>query len=236
MIYQTVFIYFIFKLKIINIIVNFQKYEMNCAMIKCLMEKQKPRNRRAKFPKLIGNIFYRFLIVYFFLNTSILSMAQVTFNKTYNSGYDGLFNVLPQGTNYWMVMNAHQNPDQSLVCKLDSLGNVILSKSFADTSNSTIIYSLLKDYDSNFISGCYKSNIVTNQSNAFLFKFDVNGDSLWSKTFTDSTGQDLNGNYITLTSDSGYLITGQLWDPVMSVGDYFILKADGVGNFLWSQS
>jgi|SRR5688572_18924390 len=163
-------------------------------------------------------------------------MAQVTFNKTYNSGYDGLFNVLPQGTNYWMVMNAHQNPDQSLVCKLDSLGNVILSKSFADTSNSTIIYSLLKDYDSNFISGCYKSNIVTNQSNAFLFKFDVNGDSLWSKTFTDSTGQDLNGNYITLTSDSGYLITGQLWDPVMSVGDYFILKADGVGNFLWSQS
>ena len=64
-------------------------------------------------------------------------------------------------------------------------------------------------------------------NDVLLIKVDFNGNQEWSKTF--SLGSDEWGYSVQQTSDSGYILTGSVWNQ-----GTFVLKTDSNGNEEWS--
>lgn len=71
-------------------------------------------------------------------------------------------------------------------------------------------------------------------SDVYLLKTDVNGDTLWTKFFTGS-GLD-NGNYIQQTDDDGYIIAGTTESYGAGSADILLIKTDSIGNLLWEKT
>ena len=69
----------------------------------------------------------------------------------------------------------------------------------------------------------------------WLIKTDMNGDSLWSKTY--GTVNDDFGNSVQQTTDGGYIITGTYDTPIGqgSGEDIFLIKTDSNGYTLWTK-
>lgn len=99
-------------------------------------------------------------------------------------------------------------------------------------------------YTNGFIQRCfYKKNnflyyagcaVDTAGANfGVLIKFDMNGDTLWQKTYRDSTSIDLIPQMVTASVDGGFLITGFFQNWITNIQQGLILKTDANGNELW---
>ncbi len=72
----------------------------------------------------------------------------------------------------------------------------------------------------------------TNYTDVFLVKISSSGNEEWSKQIGGIGNQ--RGNYIQLTSDEGFIITGST-DPIISgETDVLLLKTNSLGDSLWS--
>jgi Secretion system C-terminal sorting domain len=173
------------------------------------------------------------LLVWLLLYGNICQ-AQFTFNNTYNDNIDVIFNTLQQDNEYWMVMTSLKIPDQPFIInKLDSVGNVILSRTYGDSTEYYVLYTLIETSDSNYVTGCFLLDLINGKRQVYIAKFDSNMDTIWTSTIDAPVGFNYNGQYLIETSDFGFLITGQIVDNPMTYGDIFILKTDSVGNYLW---
>jgi hypothetical protein len=166
-----------------------------------------------------------------------IGLAQVTFNTTYHNAVDLDFNILPESNAYYKVMTAYSGPDAKYVFqKLDSAGNILISKPYGNVYENFLTYNLIKSYDNNFIAGCYFNDLTTNRYQPFIAKFDHAGDTIWTKKITACTACDIYSDYLIETMDHGFLITGEIADTNLADGNIFILKTDSIGNFQWINS
>jgi len=68
----------------------------------------------------------------------------------------------------------------------------------------------------------------------FLIKTDVNGDTLWTRTYG---GTDVDRGYsVQQTSDGGYIIVGETWSFVPDRNDVWLIKTDANGDTLWTKT
>jgi hypothetical protein len=147
----------------------------------------------------------------------IYGTAQTTFQKTYGtSAYEsgmGLRQTFDGG--FIIVANqidTNNNPSTSLVLiKTNSQGDTTWTKKY-NWLNITA-NAIIQTSDSGYaITGSY-------QSNTFLFKTDINGDSLWLQSYPSSYPS--NGNALIQTYTNQYVIAG----------DYEILTSVCCGAF-----
>lgn len=68
---------------------------------------------------------------------------------------------------------------------------------------------------------------------AYLMKTDFTGAVLWSRTYGGQFSEQ--GGSVVRTSDSGFACTGYTTSFGSGVTDVYLLKADSVGNMLWSK-
>jgi hypothetical protein len=69
----------------------------------------------------------------------------------------------------------------------------------------------------------------------WLIKTDANGQILWSKTYNDSNIQQYLFKKLLRPRDGGYVIAGDA--PTGTIpNDFFIMKTDSLGNFLWAKA
>jgi hypothetical protein len=125
---------------------------------------------------------------------------------------------------------SYLNPDSvkklDVLCvNLDVDGNVMWSKTY-DFAESSSPQSVAQTFDDGFIlSGRQNAKIL-------VLKLDKLGDVLWSKLLEG-------GNYvhsIKQTSDTGYLITGNIIDQEPYFVSAFLMKLKPNGNIEWSKS
>ena len=114
----------------------------------------------------------------------------------------------------------------------DAAGNVYLAGSTSDTSG--------------IASGGFQNTYGGGASNAFLVKFDANGNRLWATYYGGTLGTfgyciatDVTGNvYLTgNTLDSNGIASGGFQDTLAGgvyFGDAFLVKFDANGNRLWA--
>jgi hypothetical protein len=118
--------------------------------------------------------------------------------------------------------------------KADANGDTLWTKIFGgierDEGNS-----VQQTPEGGYILTGYTTSFGEGSEDVWLIKTDVNGDTIWTKTFGDST---INvGNSAQQTSDGGYIITGLTHDMFGESGsDVWLIKTDTNGDTLWTKT
>jgi hypothetical protein len=119
------------------------------------------------------------------------------------------------------------------IIKTDANGNSIWTKTFGGTDNDGA-KSIQQTSDGGYIISGYTYSFGAGSADVYLIKTDVNGDSLWIKTF-GGTDYDF-GNSVQQTTDGGYIITGQTMSFGSGDYDVSLIKTNANGNLLWTKT
>jgi hypothetical protein len=93
-------------------------------------------------------------------------------------------------------------------------------------------YCLNPTNDGGYLIAGTTTEIGAGYFDAFALKIDLNGDTVWARSFgTDSADF---GAAAIQTSDGGYLISGSTEQD--SLEDIYVIKTDSSGNILWAKS
>ncbi|BDS14385.1 T9SS type A sorting domain-containing protein [Aureispira anguillae] len=117
----------------------------------------------------------------------------------------------------------------TLFTKYDTMGNLLFYKVYANFESWAP--SLRTDFDGNLIVSTYNIDTVFRGG---LLKYDLNGDTLWSKTFYNSylMGDFFRPDDAIVTQDSGYLIASTVREPAGS-GEISIIKLNSNRVLEW---
>jgi len=170
------------------------------------------------------------------MQQSVLSQ-QVYFNNRYDfyNSWEVAWNIIQLDSNYLMVGGAGDSLTGNNTIGIlftDQQGNQVLEKSFnhpAGEEFSGTSSSLIQTVDGGFALGGSISTGGT--SYAMLWRFNENMDTLWTKTYGD-TSYDQIGYQCKQTPDKGFVIIGVT--NVSGNDDILLIKTDSVGNLLWN--
>ncbi len=117
--------------------------------------------------------------------------------------------------------------------KTDSLGDTLWTKTFGG-SEDDCGYSVDITDDGGYVICGYTESFAMGRRDIYLIKTDSSGDSLWTKTFSGQGAAE--GFSVKQTRDKGYICTGQTTFEYGTSTDIYILKADSLGDTLWSRA
>jgi len=110
--------------------------------------------------------------------------------------------------------------------KVDNQGNPIWSKTY-EADETAEGHSVQQTADGGFIILANTGSYYTGGGDIWLIKTDMNGDTLWTKTFGGI--EHYKGNEVEQTSDGGYIIVGEK-RTTGSEADIMLIKTDENGN------
>lgn len=164
------------------------------------------------------------------------SMGNVIWEKTFGgSGDDYGYAVKNTGDGGYIIVGKSisfgaVNNDVYLV-KTDALGNMVWQKTYGGINTDY-------GYDVDVTTNGYIITGMTSSSGAgsgdvWLIRTDLNGDTIWTKTFG---GAELDcGNSIKVTDDNGYIIAGYTYSFGRG-SDVYLVKTDSNGDTLWTKT
>lgn len=118
------------------------------------------------------------------------------------------------------------------IMKIAVNGDTLFLKTFGDTANTTVGNSIIETNDSGYaISGQCKAS--KNKSFAILYRFDNNGDTLWTMK-TGNAGGDAANDLFQL-SDNSFVIAGSKIPPTSDNAKPFLQMVSPVGNLMWEK-
>jgi hypothetical protein len=97
---------------------------------------------------------------------------------------------------------------------------------------SEIAYDVKRTQDGGFIVTGSTYSFGEGVQNAFLWRLDGRGETLWRETY-GSWGYEA-GYAVIQTEDGGYAVTGSAFDPFGDFENAYLLRADGMGDSLWA--
>jgi hypothetical protein len=109
---------------------------------------------------------------------------------------------------------------------------VTFQKTYGGTSLD-VGYSLHQTTDGGYIIVGQTWSFGLTSLNVYLIKTDVNGDTLWTKTFDGPGGAGLS---VRQSTDGGYIVTGRISNSGAGNMDIYLLKTDSTGNLIWAKT
>ncbi len=145
---------------------------------------------------------------------------------------------------------------KTFLAKYDPTGNALWARSTGGNNNSEIGWAVAADaFGNSFVTGFFGPGTIsfgsitftnTNVSNAldaFLVKYDPNGNVLWARQVA-GTGSEI-GRGVCTDASGNVIITGNFNSSSLTIGTYtltnsaigtvFIIKYDANGNVLWAK-
>ena len=116
--------------------------------------------------------------------------------------------------------------------KLDSMGNHLWTRTYGGDDHD-LAYDTKETTDNGYIIAGYTNSMGAGQKDFFIVKTDVDGERLWARTNGEADNDE--AHFIQQTSDGGYIIVGCM--DCWGIGsDYYLVKADSVGNQQWART
>ncbi len=124
-----------------------------------------------------------------------------------------------------------QNGNDVLLIKTDSRGDTAWTRTFG-SAHDDYGYSIRQTPDSGYIIAGSTDPTGEFISDIYLIKTDAGGNLQWSKTHGGPLWEE--GYSIALTSDHGYIITGQTVSFGAGASDVYVVRTDSIGDTLWT--
>jgi hypothetical protein len=153
---------------------------------------------------------------------------------TRNYGWDGIdvFASLTQSSDGMFVgaglTDTPENFENIYLVKIDTDGNLQWEKNYGGELKDVALSVINTDDGGMILTGVTRS-FSNGEEDLFIFRTDVDGDSLWFKTYGGS-GND-GGYNINKTSDGGFILAG-----LYNWSDLWLVKTDSVGDTLWTKT
>ena len=116
------------------------------------------------------------------------------------------------------------------IFKTDKNGGLIWSKTYGDNAQAQA-WSIKKTLDGCYIV-CGVIIVPPLNGNIWLLKFNTNGDTLWTKSYS-GTGN-VYGRSVIQTEDGGFILLGETVTFLMDIG-LIMIKTDSLGEMLWTK-
>ncbi|PCH92892.1 MAG: hypothetical protein COB85_07700, partial [Bacteroidetes bacterium] len=185
------------------------------------------------------NFLVPFILLIFLIGVSFGAKSQqVYFNNIYDyfGNQETAFSVLAVNGGYYIAGAAKDSStwQRIEILYIDSLGNEIWKKSYGKQGHQYypgIGGSFISTFDGGYALG---GSVLkpTGDSDAMLYKFDSNGDTLWTRTYGDSLFQIV--YKCQQTNDGGYILVGAANNGADS--DVLLIKTDANGYIEWQQT
>jgi Secretion system C-terminal sorting domain len=117
------------------------------------------------------------------------------------------------------------------VVRTNSLGDTIWTKTYGG-SNWDFGYSIEQTADSGFVITGGTYSFGQGYEDMYLIRINPVGDTLWTKTYGGT--KDDEARSVKQTMDGGFIITGTTKSFGDSVGDFYSVKTDALGDTLWT--
>jgi hypothetical protein len=175
-----------------------------------------------------------FYLILLWVNTLGQNAPDTLWTKTYDDGV-GYCMIETSDSGYVAVGSNEDslgNIDLRLI-KINSLGDSLWSKTLGDTGYD-IGTSVKQTSESGFIILGSTSSYGSGKDDVWLIKTDVNGDTIWTKTYGGDRSDV--GNCIQITHDGGYIIVGTTDSYAAGGEDAWLIKTDSNGDTSWTKS
>ncbi len=143
---------------------------------------------------------------------------------------------------YGITLDSKGHQDIAL-SKIDSTGNILWKKSYPKASYNFLPYAVCNELGINIPWGGeigeidWYNDTVSSLVCWGLYRFDGNGDTVWTRNYADSTFTLT--DEIKITRDEKYLIYGA-WinyaDRYQGFCTLFLRKTDSLGNLIWTRT
>ena len=124
-------------------------------------------------------------------------------------------------------------PSDFLIIKINSVGDTLWSKTYGGIG-SEFLNQVKQTPDGGFILIGYTDSFGAGSTDVYLIKINSIGEVLWSKAFGGTNDDE--GNFVNLTSDGGYIITGSTKSFGSGGFDVYLIKTDSLGNTFCHQT
>ena len=119
-----------------------------------------------------------------------------------------------------------------LLLKLSKNGDSLWFKTLGG-SQWDFGYSIHQTADKGYIIAGGTYSYGAGNEDMWLIKTDVNGDTVWTKTYGGRLNDEARS--VRQTKDGGYILTGTTHSFGDSLGAVYVVKTDNVGDTLWTQ-
>lgn len=156
--------------------------------------------------------------------------------KTYG-GVDDDYGIEVQPTSdngYIIVGYTRPSGNEELyLVKTDTNGDTLWTRTYGGPLGEQG-YSVQETPDGGYIVAGYTISFGAGGMDLWLLKTDVNGDTLWTKTYGGINNDQ--GYSVQNTYDGGFIITGWLTSDVTGTYDVYLVKTDANGDSIWTQT
>ncbi len=172
------------------------------------------------------------LLLSAFINTV---NAQITFQKSYGgSGTEGRSMVVKTSDGGYAITSYSDSAGlgyiNAYLVRTDGNGTLLWNKTYGGFATD-VGRSIAQTYDNGFIIAGSTISFSPSNYDVYLIRTDMNGDTLWSKTYGSSTFLNEDAWNILQTVDSGFIITAH-W---ASTSYTYLIKTNNIGDTLWTR-
>lgn len=125
-----------------------------------------------------------------------------------------------------------ENYDVHLV-KIQENGDTLWTRTYGGP-DTDYVHAMQSTSDDGYVVLAHTLSYGMGSLDFYLLKFDVNGDTLWTRTYGD-TGSEW-GGFVQETTDQGYILTGDTHSFQDPNGDIYLIKTDSFGDTLWTRT
>lgn len=181
------------------------------------------------------------ILLAFYLSCTFAEAPDTLWTKIYGGLADDEGSSVQQTTDggFIIVGTRHLNGahDKDIyIIKTTAQGNTVWEKTYGGADLDWGV-SVQEDNDGGYLIAGYTCSFGAGRTDVYLIKVDVNGDTLWTKTY-GGTGGDM-GYSIEKTNDGGYIIAGATSSMGLGIPNFlnvYLIKINKNGDTLWTKT